>query len=372
MELRINIVAASLTTTLLLVSGLFTVGCSSEPDLERTSIKSRTGSGDGEGQTDSGSKKKKKGKKSGKDKSEDLEDQVDRVTTDTADDDETDKGGDDEENPQPEVIEYPQFDFKGSGYTTYELKDRLAMRMDIRTEMDESILSLNTTTAKVECGRKDGCDQRDVDKKVNASSLGANVYTRISAGEIRDMKKNGENVPSYAIFAKAARSKQGVNFSFAAPIPVYPWPGKISRYEDLDRGPRSWTTSVTADVYIPNHPDVDMKQARDNGPNLEKNGRAIKTFDVTVTFSKVSTAGGEVKIKMEIYIPKDYKRMLYEYFPMPRVTEYAIDTDAQNIMQALMTSWSNGDRSKDPEESVLTYKICTRKTSRETKEFSCQ
>lgn len=345
---------------------LMPLACNSDPDLERVKV-ARKKSSDGEAERDDGKARDEEGadEKSGDEKDgpgdESDESGTDEIEIDAQDVDVTDS-----------IIEYPKFDFKGAGYTTYELKDKLTMRMDIQTEMDEASLSVNTTAAKVECGKKSGCDQKDVDKKVNSNSLGANLYARVSKNEIKDMKKEGKDIPSYAIFAKSARSKQGINFVFSAPVPVYPWPGKASRYESLDAGPQSWTASVTADVHIPNHPDVDLKDAREDGPDLERSRRAIKTFDVTVTFSKVTATDGEVRVKMDVTLPADNKRVLYEYFPMPKTTEYVIDTETQNIMQVHMTSWSNGDRSQDAEESVLTYKICARTTSRGTTEFACQ
>lgn len=270
------------------------------------------------------------------------------------------------------LVDYPQLGFRGNGYTTYKLKDKLAMKMDIETQLNDVQLSIETTSAKVECGDKSGCKQDEVDAKVKATSIGANIYGRITKNEIKKLKGESYQLPSYAIFSNKVRGKNGINFTFTKPIPVYPWPGSMSRYDDLNSSPGSWTTTVTADQYVPNSSDLTLQEAQDKGPSLEKSGKAIRQFDVTVTVSKVASSGENMTLKIETTIPADKKRALYEHFPLPRSSEYKINTESKQITEVLTTNWSNGDKSKEAEESVLTYKICTSKTKGETQDFPCQ
>lgn len=272
----------------------------------------------------------------------------------------------------PAEVDYPQLGFRGNGYTTYKLKDKMVMKVDLETLLDEDQLSVNTTSAKVECGDKNGCEQDDVDKSVNATSLGANVYNRITKSEAKTLKNADYSLPAYAIFSKSVRGKNGISYTFSKPLPVYPWPGSKSRYEELGMSPESWTITATADRYVPTTGDISIQKAQDVGDSLEKSGKVLRQFDVTVTVSRISGTGADVILKIETTIPADKNRVLYEHFPLPRSSEYKIDTESNRITEVLTTSWSNGDKSKEAEESVLTFKICTSKLKGETKEFPCQ
>ncbi len=269
------------------------------------------------------------------------------------------------------VVDYPRYGFRGNGYTTYKLKDKLAMKVDLETQLDEGQLSINTTAAKVECGDKNGCEQDDVDKKINATSLGANVYNRITKTEAKILKNADYKLPGYAIFSKSVRGKNGISFTFSKPLPVYPWPGSKSRYEELGLSAETWTVTVTADRYVPTAGDLSIEEAQEDGTSLEKSGKVTKQFEVTVTVSKISSNGADLVLKIETTIPADKDRVLYEHFPLPRSSEYKIETDSNRITEVLATSWAHGDRSKEAEESVLTFKICTSKSKGETLDFPC-
>jgi hypothetical protein len=349
---------------LLAFLSLFLVAsCKSDEPLERTSVGkgrdsdlTKKDTSDKETTPTNSATKKKKKKKPG---DADSEDEVDEEDT-----------GDKEKEETPADIDFPQLSFKGNGYTTYKLKDRLTMRMGIDTQLDEDSLTIDTRSAKVECGSKSGCNQGEVDRDVNATSLGLNVYQRLTPAELKELKSDGFNAAAYAIFAKSVRGKNGYTFTFDKPIPVYPWPASKSRYEPLESGPESWTTTVTADKYVPLRAGLSPNSVQNDAS--ERAGNAKKTFSATVSVSMQSLGSGQVKLTFDLNLPDDRDRMLYKYFPLPRSSAFTIDTDKKDVRAVSMTNWSNGDKSKEPEESVLEYKLCSKTTSSDTKTFNCE
>jgi len=349
-----------------LITFVWIVGCNESAPLERTSFASKEpSSGDlkkgslvkGDEEDDETSSPKKKTKKVNK--KEDTEE-------------EEDESIDDKEDKVAETPEYPQLAFNGRGYTTYKLKDRLAMTMSIETRLDEKEFTTDTKTAKVECGKKSGCKQKDVDASVSRNSIGANVYQRSTPAELRNLKKDGFNAASYAIFAKSVRGRNGIVYTFDKPIPIYPWPAAKSRYEALNNGSESWTTTATADRYIPLRSNISLEEAARNGEKHERAGNARKTFSVTMVVSKqAGSSSSEIKLVFDMSISEDKSRMAYKHFPIPKTQTFTIDTTKRDVIAANMITWSNGDKSEKPEESVLDYKLCTKTTSEDVKQFSC-
>ena len=350
----------------LLIATLWLVGCQQAP-LERSSASAKPGSGDltkvpkveeeeeeEEEEVTDPTKGKKKKKKPLKGKEDD-------------DDDEDEKEKEDED----ETPVYPQLSFKGKGYTTYELKDRLAMTMSIETRLDESELTIETKAARVECGDKNGCKQKDVDASVAANSIGANVYQRSTPSELAQLKKDGFNAAIYAIFAKSVRGKNGITYTFDKPIPVYPWPAAKTRYDGLNGGSETWTTTATADRYIPLRTYISLEDAARNGENHERSGNAKKAFSVTMVVSKTGS-GSDVVLTFNMTIGEDKDRMAYKYFPIPKTSTFTIDTNKRDVRGANMLNWSNGDKSKKGEESILDYKLCTKTTPDDVKQFPCE
>lgn len=363
--------SGQLQLAMLVTLALCFFGCKPSKPLERSSIGGRESS-DAEKNTKNGTPlisdsdknsddddPKKKKKKKNTDKDSDDEDD---------DDDEND---DDDDDDEIAAIVYPQLAFKGNGYTTYQLKDRLTMRMDIETNLDDDALTIDTKTAKVECGSKSGCNQKDVDESVNSKSIGVNTYQRSSRTELKNLKSDGFNAAYFAIFAKSVRGKNGFNFTFEKPVPVYPWPAAISRYEELSSGAISWSAIVTADRYVSLNPNISDSAVQGSGESFVKSGNAIKQFNLTVAVSMQAAEGDLIKLTFDITIPEDKERMIYKYFPLPKTTIYTIDTAKKDIKAVHMVNWSNGDKSKDPEESVLDYKLCSKTVSGEVKQFSC-
>jgi hypothetical protein len=347
---------------------IWSAGCQQSAPLERSAPASKGPGtsdlskdplvGDDEQEEDNIDTKKKKKKKTSvkKDNDEDEED--------------SDEDKDKEDKKEDETPEYPQLAFNGRGYTTYELKDHLGMTMGIETRLDESELTIDTKTAKVECGSKNGCKQNDVDASVNANSIGANVYQRTTASELKTLKKKGFNAAGYAIFAKSVRGKNGITYNFDKPIPVYPWPAAKTRYDALNGGSETWDATATADRNIPLRNYISLEDAARE--HHERAGNARKTFSITMTVSKTAGASsGEVKITFDLTIAEDKDRMAYKYFPIPKTSTFTIDTSKRDVRGANMLNWSHGDKSKKAEESVLDYKLCTKTTTDDVKQFPC-
>jgi len=332
--------------TLLIATCLF-VGCKESPPLERSSAANRKTS-------DADLKKDAKGEGEKKKKPD----------ADIA------KVGDN--SSEEDTLEYPQLTFNGRGYTTYKLKDRLAMTLGIETRLDKTELTIETKTARVDCGNKSGCKQKDVDASVNANSIGANTYYRSSAGELKNLKKDGFNVATYAIYAKSVKGRNGITFTFDKPIPVYPWPAAMSRYSALDRGSETWTTKVTADRHIPLTSNISLDEATRNGEVHERAGNARKIFTISMVVSKQpGTTNNEIKLTFDFTINEDRDRLAYNYFPIPKTSTFTIDTQKRDIISANMVNWSHGDKSERAEESVLDYMLCSKTTSGVVKRFSC-
>jgi hypothetical protein len=269
-------------------------------------------------------------------------------------------------------VEFPALSFNGTGYTTYKMDDRLAMTQTVNTRLDELALTLDTTAAHVDCGDLNGCNQREVDEKVQQNSIGATVYDRASKAEVEAAKASGFRQVPFTLFAKSARAKNGITFTFASYLPVFPWPGTAARYTDLDAGPITWTARVTASQALSLSPHL-VDAVRSNPSTFLGNGQAVQEFTATITVSKAASDASSVTLAYDLTIAEDKDRMLYKYFPISKRAEYRVDTTARNVTQIVATGWSNGDRSKEEEESVNTFKLCTKTTaSAGTQTFPCQ
>jgi hypothetical protein len=327
--------------------------------------------GDSADDDDSGSPSttKKKTKKKKTSSSDDDDDESDE------DDDDTTTGSS-TSSSEPDV--YPKLAFKGSGQTTYKLKDKLAITQSIETDLTKERLTLTTTAAHVACGSLDGCKQNEVDDDVRAHSLGDNTYKRVGKSELEDLIEGGFQKASFAIFAKSAVTKSGHTLTFDKPLPVYFWPVAASRFDPLKAGPMTWTAHVTADRYIAMNPNLTDDIVNSNPGAFTGSRQARKEFTVTVTITKVSTSGDKTTVRLDVNIPEDsdvitgdYQGILYGVFPVPKSATYTIDGKDQVILGINLSSWSNGRKSKQREETNLNLSLCTKKTGSKTKDYPC-
>lgn len=245
-----------------------------------------------------------------------------------------------EEETEIAEVEYPELKFNGSGHTTYKNSDKFPMTSSIATQLETETLAITTVSTKIKCDPK--CEQDEVDRDV-AAKLGTTTYQRVPKQELNRLKNEEEfRYVSFAVFADEAQKPGGNPFQFETPLPVFPWPAVMSRYEDLEDGPQQWTSRV-------------------NGGQ----------FNATVTVSLEGKSGDQVTIKFALTIPEDRDHKLYGDFPMPKEAVYVIDTKTKDVLRINSTSAYHGNKSKRGEFSVVAFSLCSKTTGGETDTFSC-
>jgi len=258
-----------------------------------------------------------------------------------------DKPGVVEDNGEGIAIEYPNMDFLGNGITTCK-GDSYPTKVQFFSKLHTEKLELNMYHASIKADK--GKAEDKANKKISEST-GVTVFSRPTNAEKSKYIKDGFNWASYAIFAKSAtKERQGQTYEFSTPLPVFPWPGPASRYEELTKGPKSWTANVTG----------------------------ADTFTVTVTLSLDGVSGDEVRFKLLTEIHEDQPgnpnhRARYEAFPIPREAVYTVSGNDRDVKMIQNTNWFKGDECKGrPEAVTMTYKLCRKSTSEKDEQFSCQ
>lgn len=245
-------------------------------------------------------------------------------------------------------IEYPNMDFLGNGITTCK-GDSLPTKVQFFSKLHQDKLELNMYAASIKADK--GKAEDKANQKINQNT-GITRFDRPSKEETSKLKSDGFKFASYAIFSKSVtKERQGQTYNFDKPLPVFPWPAPVSRYEELEKsGPQSWTASVTG---------------ADN-------------FSVTVTLSVVSISGDEAKLKLQTEIHEDQPgdpnhRARYEAFPIPREAVYTVNGTARDVRMIENVNWFKGDECKGrPEQITMTYKMCRKSTSSKDEQFPCQ
>ncbi len=281
---------------------------------------------------------------------------------------------------------YPTLGYSASGYTTYKMDKHLDMVSTSECHLSQSELSINTLTAHISCGNLNHCEQDDVDARVQKHSIGTNTYVRTPPDQSKALVDAHGAKPSYAIFANGLNPKNGYHFVFDHPIPVFPLPAALARYKALDAGPSVWTTSVTSDRGIPTVAMGDDAPEMPDFPNLPGfpggadfpgggegfPGQTKKQFQMTTTVTKAQVDASHITITFLNEIPGDDQRLIYKYLEHPRSAVFTIDIERTIIESIQMTSWGNGDKSTEPEETVLLFKLCSKKTGADVATYPCQ
>ncbi len=245
------------------------------------------------------------------------------------------------------AVEYPNMDFLGNGITTCK-GDSMPTKVQFFSKLHTDKLELNMYHASIKADK--GKAEDKANKKI-AENTGVTIFHRPSKNEKSDYIKAGLKWASYAIFAKSVtKERQGQTYEFSKPLPVFPWPGPASRYDDLKDGPKSWTADVTG----------------------------ADTFTVTVTLSLEGVSGEESRLKLLTEIHEDLPgtadhRARYEKFPIPREAIYTVNAADRDVKMIENTSWFNGAECKNKPESVtVTYKLCRKTTSEKDDQFPCR
>jgi len=251
-----------------------------------------------------------------------------------SDDSALDSGGDDPQGSSGENIDYPEFKFAGNGHTSND-SNQYTTTSQIVTSISATEFQVNQTQARVEVGNSTG--QRAADKDINETALGTTRYVRPTRQQLRsfvDASGRTKQV-SYVVFATGFTNNKNETWTFSEPLPVFPWPGKVSRYTALDSGPASWTSRASS---------------------------GSTSFDVTITVSRNGAAGERTSLQFESNIPTDQNGELYERLPFPKRAVYVIDTQNQRIQSIDSTYMffadSNEHSSRRREQTTMMYRLC--------------
>lgn len=252
-----------------------------------------------------------------------------------------------EDNGNGAPIEYPNMDFLGNGITTCK-GDTYPTKVQFYSKLYVEKLELNMYAASLKADK--GKAEDKANQKIS-DSTGITNWIRPNKEEKAKHVAAGFDWASYAIFAKSVtKERQGQTYEFSKPIPVFPWPAPASRFEELEKGPKSWTAKVTGS----------------------------DSFTVTVTLTLISTSGDEVRLKLQTEIAEDQPgtpnhRSRYEAFPLPREATYTINAGSRDVRQIENVSWFHGDECKGrPEAVTMNYKLCRKSTSEKDEQFGCQ
>lgn len=258
-----------------------------------------------------------------------------------------DSPGSVEDNGDGTAIEYPNMDFLGRGVTTCK-GENLPTRVQFFSKLYAEKLELNMYEASIKADK--GKAEKEANQKISQNT-GVTRFDRPTKAETTKFKEAGVKFASYAIYAtKVTKERQGQTYEFDKPLPVFPWPAPASRYKELEKGPQSWTASVTG----------------------------ADSFTVTVTVSLVSLDGDEAQIKLETEIAEDQPensdhRARYEAFPIPREATYTVNGKTRDVRMIENINWFRGDECKSrPEQISMTYNLCRKSTSEKDEQFTCE
>jgi|GEM_PF-2718499 len=253
---------------------------------------------------------------------------------------------------EPDV--YPSYTFSGIGSMTYD-SDTFQSTSSIETTVSEEELVITQSRRTVDLRGKGGSDkQREADDKIRRQSIGPTKYRRSTVAEKRTLGE--DNVP-YVIFASGVTTVSGRSYTFSSPVPVFPIPGKESRYGDLN-GTKTFRSEVSCT----------------GCPMASK-------FAINVSVTKLSAGGGKVSLKFETSIEAQGIvggiGAAYHGFPLAKTATFVIDTEKSLLMSLdslhlfLQNEASNGAASGPEERSTMAYKICSFDKGTMSEKFTC-
>lgn len=248
---------------------------------------------------------------------------------------------------EPAGIEFPVLGMRAKGKTF--CKEELATDSTIETRLSDSNLELERIAVRVQCYKQSGpfgtgaCKQNEFDQKINNESLGKTVFTRATKAELNAMKSEGTRPPSYAILATKAITHKGLEYEFSRPLPIFPWPAALSRYEEIDGKEQKFTAEVTGEKNV----SVEV---------------AIKMIDNTETTAT---------LQFTTTINSSEERSLYDKFPIPRTALYTVHTGTKDVRQIETTDWFFDEECPHNGQVSLNYKLCSKTKSGKEETFPC-
>lgn len=242
------------------------------------------------------------------------------------------------------AVAYPELDLRGAGSLSCKGK-RYDTIGKYRVELSAETLALDFYEGKVVNA---GSTVEDKANPKIAQSLGPTLFNRPSKEDRAKAVKDGFDWAAYAIYAgSVVKTKTGATFTFDKPLPVFPWPAKASRYDELAASPKTWTSTVTG------------------GPD--------GTFTAAVTVSLISVDGDDATIKLVLNIPEDTDRHYYESFPMARDATFTINSKTLDVRRVAAVNWYRGDSQCEgrPEDITMNYNLCSKIVKGKTQTFDC-
>ncbi len=238
-------------------------------------------------------------------------------------------------------VNYPSMDLTGHGNTTCD-GDVYGVLGQYTNAIDAEKVDLNFYNGSISGAGK---GQDKANQKIQ-EKLGQTIYSRISVDERAQYVKDGYDMQPFAIFAKQAiKTRAGHTFIFSKPLPVFPLPAAPARYEELKKGPKSWTAEVSGSF----------------------------NFTVTMTMSFVSITEDIVILQFDTTIPQDTDRSLYELWPLAKSAKYAMNTKALEVLSITSINWYNdSDSCGGPETLTINFQLCKKTVGGVTKDYPCQ
>jgi len=240
------------------------------------------------------------------------------------------------EDPFAEPVSYPVYTFMGRGTITNEGRT-YNTESSVTTEVSATWLRNNITAMRIIVP-----NNQDRGDRAARELLGTRTYNRPSNAEMTTATQSqGFHRATYVVFAKDVVRGTSVT-TFSRPLPVFPWTGKRSRYNELDAGPRTWTAMIN------------------------------NQFEAQVTVSKVSEAGSIYTMRIAVNIPSDRFGERYRLIRIPKEATYEIDTTTREVRRVRMTEWfENEDDRNEREQSTTNLGVCTVTQDGKTSTHTC-
>lgn len=244
---------------------------------------------------------------------------------------------------EDEQLTYPSLVFRATGKMSYSNND-YDVQQEIIANMDKVNLTINTTkftskTSQVNDGVK---------KKV-----GTDTFVRVPKDQLSALAQTGFQNESYVVFSKEIHTKDLKTATFSSPAPAFIVPAKVTRYENLEKGPITYNTMVTTSL-----------------------GTAAAVFTLRkgvmpATLPVGANPADLYPIDVTMEIPSDLTGVFYELVPIPRQSTYLVDTVRKAVLTLQSVAPFNNTDKKKIENFRMNYGLCTSTNNGQVENFTC-
>ncbi len=248
--------------------------------------------------------------------------------------------------PGPVVIDYPLLTMRGNGTTKCD--DSLATTTQVETQASATELRVNRAALDIQCYEGGflgigACDQDEFNEKVRSEALGTTVYTRVTSEEAKAAKAAGVPIESFLVFAPRVATHKGLVYVFDKPVPIFPWPSSLTKFETLAKAPLTYTANFSG---------------AGNG-------------SISIQIEKVSVSGDIFTVRLTSTINGGTTRADYDKFPIPRQATYDVDTKNKDIRKMVSVDWFTDKKCPQAGAVDMTYRLCRKATRAKTEDFPC-